>query len=189
MTRFVWIAGGVGKAGGIEELAPYFPRIEKAFLIGRDGPEFRRDPAAHGVANEMVGDVGASPCRAAFAAAQRDAAWCCSRRPRRVLTSFEFRAARRALSPRLREGAGMMPPLSRADTSVLGRWWWSVDRVTLLALGGADRHRLCAGAGGDAGHLHASDRPAYDGDDQADLLPGAGRGGDAGRCPCSRCAR
>ena len=27
-----------------------------------------------------------------------------------------------------------MPPLSRADTSKLGRWWWSVDRVTLLAL-------------------------------------------------------
>jgi cell division protein FtsW len=29
----------------------------------------------------------------------------------------------------------MMPALSRADTSVIGRWWWSVDRVTLLALG------------------------------------------------------
>jgi cell division protein FtsW len=28
-----------------------------------------------------------------------------------------------------------MPQLSRADDSVLGRWWWSVDRVTLLALG------------------------------------------------------
>jgi cell division protein FtsW len=28
-----------------------------------------------------------------------------------------------------------MRQLSRADTSVLGRWWWSVDRVTLLALG------------------------------------------------------
>jgi cell division protein FtsW len=28
-----------------------------------------------------------------------------------------------------------MPALSRADTSVIGRWWWSVDRVTLLALG------------------------------------------------------
>jgi cell division protein FtsW len=28
-----------------------------------------------------------------------------------------------------------MPALSRADTSVIGRWWWSVDRVTLVALG------------------------------------------------------
>jgi len=28
-----------------------------------------------------------------------------------------------------------MPILSRADTSLLGRWWWSVDRWTLLAVG------------------------------------------------------
>jgi cell division protein FtsW len=28
-----------------------------------------------------------------------------------------------------------MRPLSRADTSLLGRWWWSVDRFTLLGLG------------------------------------------------------
>ncbi len=28
-----------------------------------------------------------------------------------------------------------MPTLSRADTSVLGRWWWTVDRWTLLAVG------------------------------------------------------
>lgn len=27
-----------------------------------------------------------------------------------------------------------MPQLSRADTSVLGRWWWSVDRVAMAAL-------------------------------------------------------
>ncbi len=28
----------------------------------------------------------------------------------------------------------MMPTLSRADTSVLGRWWWTVDRWTLFAI-------------------------------------------------------
>ena len=28
----------------------------------------------------------------------------------------------------------MLPPLSRADTSLLGRWWWTVDRWTLLAI-------------------------------------------------------
>ncbi|MBU6499009.1 MAG: cell division protein FtsW [Rhodospirillales bacterium] len=28
-----------------------------------------------------------------------------------------------------------MPALSRADTSLLGRWWWTVDRWTLLAIG------------------------------------------------------
>ena len=27
-----------------------------------------------------------------------------------------------------------MPALSRADTSILGRWWWTVDRWTLLAV-------------------------------------------------------
>ncbi|MGE4482332.1 FtsW/RodA/SpoVE family cell cycle protein [Acidocella sp.] len=27
-----------------------------------------------------------------------------------------------------------MPQLSRADTSLVGRWWWSVDRVALMAL-------------------------------------------------------
>ncbi|KAA5613727.1 FtsW/RodA/SpoVE family cell cycle protein [Rhodovastum atsumiense] len=27
-----------------------------------------------------------------------------------------------------------MPPLSRADTSLLGRWWWTVDRWTLFAI-------------------------------------------------------
>jgi cell division protein FtsW len=27
-----------------------------------------------------------------------------------------------------------MPALSRADTSVLGRWWWTVDRWTLVAI-------------------------------------------------------
>ena len=34
--RVVWIAGGISKAGGIAELAPLFPRIAHALLIGRD---------------------------------------------------------------------------------------------------------------------------------------------------------
>ena len=28
----------------------------------------------------------------------------------------------------------MMPTLARTDTSVLGRWWWTVDRLSLGAL-------------------------------------------------------
>jgi cell division protein FtsW len=27
-----------------------------------------------------------------------------------------------------------MPALSRADTSLLGRWWWTIDRWTLVAV-------------------------------------------------------
>ncbi|MDE1905277.1 MAG: UDP-N-acetylmuramoyl-L-alanine--D-glutamate ligase [Rhodospirillales bacterium] len=52
--RFVWIAGGVSKAGGIDELAPFFPRIEKAFLIGRDGEAFASRLSEAGVANDYV---------------------------------------------------------------------------------------------------------------------------------------
>src|ERR1700729_86442 len=36
--RLIWIAGGMGKEGGIVPLAPYFPRIARAMLIGRDAP-------------------------------------------------------------------------------------------------------------------------------------------------------
>ena len=41
--RVVWIAGGLAKQGGIEPLAPFFPRIARALLIGRDAPHARRD--------------------------------------------------------------------------------------------------------------------------------------------------
>jgi UDP-N-acetylmuramoylalanine--D-glutamate ligase len=47
--RIVWIAGGIAKAGGIEPLAPYFPRIVKALLIGRDAAAFAETLASHGV--------------------------------------------------------------------------------------------------------------------------------------------
>lgn len=52
--RFVWIAGGIAKAGGIDELAPFFTRIEKAFLIGQDGPAFARCLSAANIPNEYV---------------------------------------------------------------------------------------------------------------------------------------
>jgi UDP-N-acetylmuramoylalanine--D-glutamate ligase len=35
-----WIAGGVAKEGGIAALAPFFPRIARAFLIGEAAPDF-----------------------------------------------------------------------------------------------------------------------------------------------------
>ena len=41
--RLIWIAGGMGKEGGIVPLVPYFPRIARAMLIGRDAPDLRRD--------------------------------------------------------------------------------------------------------------------------------------------------
>ena len=37
-----WIVGGIAKAGGIEPLTPFFPCIEKAFLIGEAANEFAK---------------------------------------------------------------------------------------------------------------------------------------------------
>jgi UDP-N-acetylmuramoylalanine--D-glutamate ligase len=52
--RIVWIAGGIAKSGGIESLAPYFSRIAKTFLIGRDALAFAETLSAHNVAHEIV---------------------------------------------------------------------------------------------------------------------------------------
>ena len=38
--KFYWIAGGVAKAGGIEDLKDLFPRIAKAYLIGEAAEPF-----------------------------------------------------------------------------------------------------------------------------------------------------
>jgi UDP-N-acetylmuramoylalanine--D-glutamate ligase len=67
--RFVWIAGGIAKAGGIEALSPFFPRIVRAFLIGRDAPAFAATLAAAGVPHAIAGTLEAA-VPAAFAAAQ-----------------------------------------------------------------------------------------------------------------------
>ncbi|NMJ44360.1 UDP-N-acetylmuramoyl-L-alanine--D-glutamate ligase [Roseomonas sp. JC162] len=66
--RVVWIAGGMAKEGGIEGLAPFFPRIAKALLIGRDASAFAATLAAHGVAHEVVGTLDAAVPAAAAAA-------------------------------------------------------------------------------------------------------------------------
>jgi UDP-N-acetylmuramoylalanine--D-glutamate ligase len=55
--RVVWIAGGIAKDGGIERLAPWFPRIARALLIGRDAPMLAATLAAHGVAHEETGTL------------------------------------------------------------------------------------------------------------------------------------
>lgn len=54
--RVYWIAGGVPKDGGIEELAPFFPRIARAYLIGQAAGEFADTLKGH-VAITMAGDL------------------------------------------------------------------------------------------------------------------------------------
>jgi UDP-N-acetylmuramoylalanine--D-glutamate ligase len=81
--RIVWIAGGIAKAGGVAPLAPYFPRIAHALLIGRDAPLLAADlvgvphstpgtleaavPAARDLARQVGADVVLlSPACASF---------------------------------------------------------------------------------------------------------------------------
>jgi len=71
-ARVVWIAGGIAKDGGIESLAPLFPRIARAVLIGRDAPLLAAALAAHGVPHEIAGtleDALPAAADAAFAGA------------------------------------------------------------------------------------------------------------------------
>ncbi|MBI0534261.1 UDP-N-acetylmuramoyl-L-alanine--D-glutamate ligase [Roseomonas sp. KE2513] len=68
--RLVWIAGGVPKAGGIEPLAPYFPRIAEALLIGQAAEEFAATLSAHGVPHRILGTLEAA-VPAALEAARR----------------------------------------------------------------------------------------------------------------------
>jgi UDP-N-acetylmuramoylalanine--D-glutamate ligase len=58
--RIVWIAGGIAKAEGIAPLAPYFPRLVEALLIGRDAPVLAATLAAHGVAHRSLGTLDAA---------------------------------------------------------------------------------------------------------------------------------
>jgi UDP-N-acetylmuramoylalanine--D-glutamate ligase len=58
--RIVWIAGGMAKAGGINALAPFFPRIVHAELIGRDAGDFAGTLAEHGVPHRIAGSLDAA---------------------------------------------------------------------------------------------------------------------------------
>ncbi len=55
--KLVWIAGGQAKAGGIDSLAEYFPRVALALLIGRDSPLLAKTLAAHNVPYREVGTL------------------------------------------------------------------------------------------------------------------------------------
>ena len=58
--RVIWIAGGMAKAGGITSLAPFFPRIVEALLIGRDAPLLAETLASAGVPHRVVNTLAAA---------------------------------------------------------------------------------------------------------------------------------
>tara|TARA_R110002073_G_scaffold331244_1_gene515885 strand:+ start:4202 stop:5626 length:1425 start_codon:yes stop_codon:yes gene_type:complete len=67
-----WIAGGRPKSGGLAALAPHFPRIAKAYLIGEAEARFAKDLDGK-LAYERCGDLAtatASACRDALADAR-----------------------------------------------------------------------------------------------------------------------
>ena len=70
--RFHWIVGGRAKAGGIQPLAPLFPRVARAWLIGEAAEEFARTLGEAGVPHELCGTLE-NAVHAAFAAARREA--------------------------------------------------------------------------------------------------------------------
>ena len=69
----MWIAGGIAKEGGIASLTPLFPRIARAFLVGRDAPALATTLAAHGVRHKIAGTLDAA-VPLAFAAARASGA-------------------------------------------------------------------------------------------------------------------
>jgi UDP-N-acetylmuramoylalanine--D-glutamate ligase len=52
-----WIAGGKPKSGGIDDLAGFFPRIRKAYLIGEAAEAFGRTLSEAGVAHVVCGTL------------------------------------------------------------------------------------------------------------------------------------
>ncbi len=70
--RLIWIAGGQAKAGGIEPLAPLFPRVAEALLIGRDAPVLADSLRRHGVRHRIMGDLDHAVPAALDAARQHD---------------------------------------------------------------------------------------------------------------------
>lgn len=72
-TSIYWIAGGLGKEGGIEPLAPLFGRVARAYLVGRDAEAFAATLKSHGVDHEIAGTMDVAVAHAARDAA-RDSA-------------------------------------------------------------------------------------------------------------------
>lgn len=67
-----WIAGGLAKAGGIEPLTPFFPRVRRAYLIGDAAPGFAATLAREGVPHAVCGTLEAAVDAAAADAARAD---------------------------------------------------------------------------------------------------------------------
>ncbi len=138
-----WILGGKAKDGGISGLAPFFPRVARAYLIGASTDMFAA--ALDGV----VPYVRSGTLDAAIAQAARDAAASTGREPVVLLSpacasydqfpNFEvrgdyFRTLAQAIIPRDSERLWIDAMASRTERTPVADWWWTVDRYLLAAL-------------------------------------------------------
>ena len=131
-----WIAGGRPKEDGLAATLPWLDRVRSAFLIGEAEEAFAR---------ELDGKVEVVRCGTlaeAFPAARSAARADGEHHPVVLLSpacasfdqfpNFEARGdAFRALGP---GDCTMSLSFSRTDTSLLSRWWWTVDRWTVVAV-------------------------------------------------------
>ena len=136
-----WIIGGRAKEGGLAGLDPFYPRVRHAYLIGECANDFAR---------QLRGKLPFTQCgtldkavAAASAEARKErkpgatvllspacASW--DQYPNFEARGDHFRAPR--ASALERKGGGMTN-FTRADRSVVGLWWWTVDRWTLATVG------------------------------------------------------
>ena len=105
--RLIWIAGGIAKSGGIDDLAPLFDRIPLALLIGRDAPRLAGTLSAHKVEHRIVHTLEHAVPQA-FAAAQALAAHVVLLSP--ACASFDQFANFEARGQRFAELAGQLDP-------------------------------------------------------------------------------
>lgn len=70
-NRIYWIAGGLAKDNGIEQLRPYFDRIAKAYLVGEAAPQFAAT-LGNTVPYEIAGTIKSAVGRAAHDSAEDD---------------------------------------------------------------------------------------------------------------------
>ena len=141
-----WICGGQAKTDNLDECAPHFGHVRKAYTIGEAGELF---------ASTLVAAHGCGTVRNARARGGRGGCGGGARGHRPAVAGLrELRPVPRfrgpggpvpgagggvmikSISGQIKAKAALMDPshYGRSDTSALGRWFWEIDKVLLLLI-------------------------------------------------------